>query len=190
MFVALRRWKRLYVATFTKCAPSSASGKSGPPDDERYVAWFEPDHFIVERNAAFFVRRFTGMRWAILTPYASASWDGESLAIGPGASKRDALADDATEELWRTYFRNIFSPARLKAEGDARPRCRRNIGETCRRPRSFLEMIEGAEKAADDMIERMASQPAPHHAKVQAKYWSETGSQLSKAMAAAGGIPH
>ena len=25
--------------------------KIGEGDDERYVAWFEPEHFIVERNA-------------------------------------------------------------------------------------------------------------------------------------------
>ena len=36
--------------------------------EPRYVAWFEPDHHIVERNAPFFVRRFAGMRWSILTP--------------------------------------------------------------------------------------------------------------------------
>ena len=33
-----------------------------------HVAWFEPDHHIVEAVAPFFVRRFTQMRWAILTP--------------------------------------------------------------------------------------------------------------------------
>ena len=71
----------------------------GEGDGERYVAWFEPDHFIVEKNAAFFVRRFTGMHWTILTPHACACWDGENLAIGPGASKEDAPAEDATEEL-------------------------------------------------------------------------------------------
>ena len=56
--------------------------KIGDGEDERYLAWFEPDHFIVERNAAFFVRRFTGMRWTILTPYASAGWDGEGSRSG------------------------------------------------------------------------------------------------------------
>ena len=65
---------------------SCASKRSAMGDEERYVAWFEPDHFIVERNADFFVRRFTGMRWTILTPYASADWNGERLAIGPGAT--------------------------------------------------------------------------------------------------------
>ncbi|MBO6785170.1 MAG: TIGR03915 family putative DNA repair protein, partial [Alphaproteobacteria bacterium] len=33
---------------------------------EAFVAWFEPDHHIVERTAPFFARRFTGMRWSIL----------------------------------------------------------------------------------------------------------------------------
>ena len=32
-------------------------------------------------------------------------------------------------------------------------------------------MIEGAEEAAGEMIAKMATQPAPHHAKVQAKHW-------------------
>jgi len=31
--------------------------KIGEDGGERYIAWFEPDHFIVERNAPFFVRR-------------------------------------------------------------------------------------------------------------------------------------
>ena len=33
-----------------------------------YIAWFEPEHFIVERVASFFVKRFSAMRWSILTP--------------------------------------------------------------------------------------------------------------------------
>ncbi|MBA3448848.1 MAG: TIGR03915 family putative DNA repair protein, partial [Pseudaminobacter sp.] len=83
---------------------------------ERYVAWFEPEHFIVERNAPFFVRRFTGMRWTIITPHKSADWDGALLTIGPGGTKGDAPREDGAEELWRTYFQNIFNPARLKVK--------------------------------------------------------------------------
>ncbi|MGC4063037.1 MAG: TIGR03915 family putative DNA repair protein [Aquabacterium sp.] len=33
-----------------------------------HIAWFEPDHHIVEATAPFFQRRFANMRWAILTP--------------------------------------------------------------------------------------------------------------------------
>lgn len=84
-----------------------------PGEAERFVAWFEPEHRIVDRVAPFFARRFAGMQWAILTPYRSAMWDGEHLAFGRGAQRADAPDDDAQEDLWRTYYANIFNPARL-----------------------------------------------------------------------------
>lgn len=83
-------------------------------EGERMVAWFEPEHHIVEATAPFFVRRFTNMRWAILSPEVSIDWDGQALAVGPGAVKADAPADDAFEGVWRTYYASIFNPARLK----------------------------------------------------------------------------
>ena len=79
-----------------------------------YIAWFEPEHYIVERCAPFFVRRFTGMHWSILTPYRSAHWDGESLRLDRGATRDQAPSDDLLEELWRSYYASIFNPARLK----------------------------------------------------------------------------
>jgi len=84
-----------------------------PGDADRYIAWFEPDHHIVDRVAPFFARRFAGMRWAIVTPYRTAMWDGEALAFADGGSRADAPAEDAREDLWRTYYANIFNPARL-----------------------------------------------------------------------------
>lgn len=81
---------------------------------ERYVAWFEPEHHILRANAGFFVRRFTTMRWSILTPQGTLHWDGESLQEGPGAERADAPSGDPTEDLWRRYYASIFNPARLK----------------------------------------------------------------------------
>ncbi len=81
---------------------------------EVFVAWFEPDHHIVERAAPFFARRFAGMRWSIVTPGRSAHWDGDSLTFGDGASRRDCPDGDALEEHWRVYYSSIFNPARLK----------------------------------------------------------------------------
>lgn len=81
---------------------------------EAYVAWFEPEHHIVKANAPFFANRFAGMRWSILTPRASAHWDGTAVSFGPGASRRDAPDADALENLWRRYYASIFNPARLK----------------------------------------------------------------------------
>lgn len=84
-----------------------------PGEDDAFIAWFEPEHHIVDRVAPFFARRFAGMRWAILTPGRSAHWDGQALSFGPGGRQSDAPVDDAREELWRTYYANIFNPARL-----------------------------------------------------------------------------
>ncbi|MEO7635309.1 MAG: UdgX family uracil-DNA binding protein [Sphingomicrobium sp.] len=80
----------------------------------RFVAFFEPDHHIVRREAGFFVRRFSNMRWSILTPELSIHWDGATLSEGPGATKADAPDGDPLEEVWKTYYANIFNPARLK----------------------------------------------------------------------------
>ncbi len=82
--------------------------------DGHYLAWFEPDHFIVDQAAPFFARRFANMDWSILTPDRSAHWDGEVLHLAPGASRRDVPDDDALEEYWRSYYASIFNPARLK----------------------------------------------------------------------------
>ena len=56
------------------------------------------------------------MNWAILTPERSVYWNCFELRFGPGATRRDAPADDASEDLWRTYYASIFNPARLKVQ--------------------------------------------------------------------------
>ncbi len=79
-----------------------------------HVAWFEPAHNIVHAVAPFFVRRFAGMRWALLTPRGCAHWSGTALAFGPPAERESAPSADAGEALWLAYYRSIFNPARLK----------------------------------------------------------------------------
>lgn len=83
---------------------------------ERWVAWFEPVHRVVEKTAPFFVRRFTSLRWSILTPDGSASWDGEQLTFGPPATRAMAPSEDDVEEFWKTYYASTFNPARLKTK--------------------------------------------------------------------------
>jgi uracil-DNA glycosylase len=78
------------------------------------IAWFEPDHHILAAAAPFFVRRFANFRWSILTPEHSAHWDLHALSFGPGGRRSDAPAEDAHEDLWRTYYASVFNPARLK----------------------------------------------------------------------------
>ncbi len=89
----------------------------GRPDAPRrsFAAWFEPTHNTVEPTADFFARRFGDMDWRILTPHVSAVFQGGKVTFIKGQSKPD-LPEDASEELWITYFRNIFNPARLKVQ--------------------------------------------------------------------------
>ncbi|MBJ3774109.1 UdgX family uracil-DNA binding protein [Acuticoccus mangrovi] len=80
---------------------------------ERFVAWFEPEHHVLDLVADFFVGRFAAMRWSIVTPERSAHWDGATLIVAGGASREIAPDGDIHEDLWRTYFGAIFNPARL-----------------------------------------------------------------------------
>lgn len=86
----------------------------GTENNFRYVAWFEPAHFIVERAAPFFERRFSDMTWSILTPDLCAHWDGRKTTFTPGATRTEAPTSDPLEAIWLTYYANIFNPARLK----------------------------------------------------------------------------
>lgn len=85
-------------------------------EGERMVAWFEPEHHIIEAGAPFFARRFPNMLWSILSPEVSAHWNGDDLSFGPGAGRRDAPESDRLEEMWKSYYAAIFNPARLKPD--------------------------------------------------------------------------
>ena len=82
------------------------------PGRRAFTAWFEPDHFIVEAASPFFARRFGDMDWAIATPTLTARFsDGQLTHEVTGDVPPPPT--DATEDLWRTYYANIFNPARL-----------------------------------------------------------------------------
>jgi len=83
---------------------------------ERFVAWFEPEHFILRRVSDFFVGRFAAMRWSILTPLGAMHWDGSELAFSAGVSKKDAPAGDSLDDWWRAYYRATFNPARANLD--------------------------------------------------------------------------
>ena len=113
---------------------------------EIFVAWFEPVHHVVERTAPFFVRRFAGMRWSIVTPGRSAHWDGNALAFGNGASRRECPDGDALEEHWRVYYSSIFNPARMKVRAmraEMPTRYWRNLPES----RLIPELTRSAQRA-------------------------------------------
>jgi DNA polymerase len=127
----------------------------------RFVAWFEPDHHIVPRTAPFFQRRFNDMDWLILTPKGSAGWDGKTLQVSGEPAEKPALLDE-TDELWRTYFTNIFNPARLKVkamQAEMPKKYWKNLPEAELIP----GLIASAEHRVRGMIEQAASQPPVRH---------------------------
>ena len=133
----------------------------------RYVAWFEPDHFIVEANAAFFVRRFATMTWSILTPYRSAHWNGEDLSFTAGASRADIPDDDRLEAYWRAYFSSIFNPARLKIGAMTSEMPVRKYWRNLPEAAAIPELIRGAAARVATMVETPVISP-PKPARVPA----------------------
>lgn len=131
-----------------------------------FVAWFEPDHFIVARNAGFFQRRFTDMNWLIATPKGAIAWDGETVRFSDEPADQPEITDEA-DELWRTYFANIFNPARLKVkmmQSEMPKKYWKNLPEASLIP----DLIAGAEQRVREMAERGASDQAPvFHARLE-----------------------
>jgi probable DNA metabolism protein len=110
--------------------------KSRPQGGPLHVAWFEPEHHIMEAVAPLFAKRFAHMRWAILTPESSVEADylgpqgfGRAdagpaaakprealvaLRFRPGPDKSAAPSADASEQRWLTFYEQIFHPDRLR----------------------------------------------------------------------------
>jgi DNA polymerase len=82
--------------------------------EETYVAWHQPEHLIIETGTPFFARRFGDKPWSIFTPDASAHWNLEQLSFSKGMTQNDFEHQDEFDEVWKTYYRSIFNPSRLK----------------------------------------------------------------------------
>lgn len=88
----------------------------GPDNATVFEAWFEPEHDVLRLAAPFFRDRFASMRWVISTPRGFATWDGQELRFTDAPMLAPNRAEDAKAGLWRTYYENIFNPARLNTE--------------------------------------------------------------------------
>ena len=132
--------------------------RAGDDDGERWLAWFEPAHRVLESTAPFFVRRFTTMRWSILTPDGAAAWDGAALTFGPPATRNMAPSEDEIEEFWKTYYASTFNPARLKTrtmQGEMPRRYWKNLPEAALIP----ELVAHATVRTEAMVATPAPEP-------------------------------
>jgi DNA polymerase len=147
--------------------------------EERFVAWFEPDHFIVEAAAPFFVERFGALSWSILTPVGSAHWDRHVLTFGAPAGRHDAPRADPFEAGWQSYYESTFNPARVNPE-----LMRRHMPQKywCNMPEAaaIKGLIQSAASRVEEMIDREACVPTKREpAKALAALWDREPRSLA-----------
>ncbi|MGB6231718.1 MAG: UdgX family uracil-DNA binding protein [Litorimonas sp.] len=127
---------------------------------ERFMAWFEPDNYIVDLATPFFARRFPNMDWAIVTPYRTAVWDGETLRFEPGGTRDDVPAEDVVEDQWKAYYGSIFNPSRVKIsamKAEMPVKYWNNLPEAALIP----SLIAGAKQRERDMMDSLNHDPNP-----------------------------
>jgi uracil-DNA glycosylase len=125
---------------------------------ERYVAWFEPEHYVLERAAPFFIDRFRSLAWSILTPLGSLHWDRENLVVGPAAQRQDAPAADALEAVWRGYYESVFNPARVNPAA-MRTQMPKKFWHNMPETAAISGLIRAAQARESGMIAREATAP-------------------------------
>jgi uracil-DNA glycosylase len=148
---------------FRLVEPNAQNGR------ECFVAWFEPEHDIVRLAAPFFQRRFAAMNWSILTPRECVHWQGETLQFSAGVTRESAPSDDVLDDLWRSYYRSIFNPARLKVkamQSEMPKKYWKNLPEA----RLIEALIADSQSRTDEMLasEQQPVKAAPRNAYLRA----------------------
>ncbi len=132
---------------------------------EQFVAWFEPEHRILGLAVPFFQKRFAGMDWSILTPDECAHWDGKQLHFTAGVARSRAPEADELDDLWRTYYKSIFNPARVKIQAmqsEMPKKYWKNLPEAT----LISELIAGSGQRVAGMMDtpERPAKPAPNNA--------------------------
>lgn len=128
--------------------------KSIIDNEEVYVAWHKPEHLTVRPGTEFFARRFGDKRWSIFTPDESAHWDLEKLTFGPGMPQHDFQTIDDWDEVWKTYYKSIFNPARIKIKmmkSEMAPKYWSSMPETA----LIRDLVRDAPKVLQKMAENV-----------------------------------
>lgn len=159
----------------------------GTAQRRSFAAWFEPTHNTMEPTAQFFAKRFGDMDWRIVTPTVSAIFEGGKLTFKLDLPRAE-LPADAHEDLWTTYFCNIFNPARLKVSAmtsEMPKKYWKNLPEATMIP----SLIADAPARSRAMAEAMPTLPPARTARVQAAaqrgtHWDGPSDAFDAALAA------
>jgi len=127
---------------------------------ERFVAWFEPEHFSLKPATPFFCKRFANMDWSIFTPKECAHWIDGELHFTPGVPADPSQDMDELEDVWRTYYSSIFNPARLKIKAmqtEMPKRYWKNLPEAD----LIDQLIRDSKARVNSMLDTAPRQPRP-----------------------------
>ena len=80
------------------------------PAGDELLGWYAPKHHVLEANAQLILRRFPARPLTIVTPDASAHWDGTVLRFGAGLSRADD--DETLRAWWEAHAESILADAR------------------------------------------------------------------------------
>ncbi len=85
-----------------------------------YVAWYEPEHDVLEAASEHFAERLGRHTWLIATPRDAVLFNGDSFDYrrqAPEEWQRLARTPDPEgERLWMAYYRSTFNPARVNPQ--------------------------------------------------------------------------
>lgn len=133
----------------------------GAPD---YVAWFEPAHDVLASAAPHFAERMGLLSWLIATPEDAVHWDGRNMHyVRPCPPAWQRLAQGAAgngSELWTSYYKSTFNPARLNPgvmRGHMPARFWKNLPEGGLIPRLVTQARTGGQR--NGQAETVALQP-------------------------------
>ena len=95
----------------------------------------------------FFVGRFTGMRWSILTPTPRLHWDGDTLAHGPGASRSRRAGRRSARGALADLLRQHLQPGPPQAARHARRDAQEVLAQPAREPADRPTLIARRRRA-------------------------------------------
>jgi uracil-DNA glycosylase len=127
-------------------------------DKPVFTAWCEPEHDVLRLAAPFFVDRFSNMDWLIATPRGTAAWHDKALSFGPAAPRPAQNDDSVLNEVWTTYYRTTFNPARLRVKAMLAQMPKRHW-RTMPETRQVAGMIQAADARVRAMAESAPDLP-------------------------------
>ena len=107
----LRRAQRLAYAVRAEAHKMRTNIRFLPVEEDRYLGWYVPAHYVLEANAQLIARRFPHVTFSILTPDGSAHWQDGALRFGAGHA---SVADDAAlEQWWVAHHAELLRDSRI-----------------------------------------------------------------------------